>query len=135
MLNYLAPVSLNFGPLSREHPHSPDINYCILTYSTEAHREPHNEVGSLSLAECLVGFDTEIFKFWLQRLNPLGNYPLKHPLKHLFWVYWTYILKLSSETSILESLIRIIVCRRIKTPTCKNTVPPKEPISTWNDVA
>ena len=37
----------------------------------EGHREPRNEVGSLSPAEHLVGFEPGTFQFLLQRLNPL----------------------------------------------------------------
>ena len=41
----------------------------------EGHREPRNEVGSLSPAEHLVGFEPGTFRFLLQRLNPLGYSP------------------------------------------------------------
>ena len=41
----------------------------------EGHREPRNEVGSLSPAERLAGFEPGTFRFWLQRLNPLGRSP------------------------------------------------------------
>ena len=37
----------------------------------EDHRETCNEIGSLSLAECLAGFQPGTFQFWLQRLNRL----------------------------------------------------------------
>ena len=63
----------NFGPLSRGQPHSPDVNHCVLHFRPEGHREPHNEVGSLSPAEHLVGFELETFQFLLQCLNPLGH--------------------------------------------------------------
>ena len=46
-------------------------------FKHEGHREPHNEVGSLSPTECLVGFELGIFQFLLQRLNPLGHSPQK----------------------------------------------------------
>ena len=39
----------------------------------EGHREPCNEVGSLSPAERLAGFEPGTFRFWLQRLNPQGH--------------------------------------------------------------
>ena len=64
----------NFGPLLGEQPHSPDVNHCALLFWPED-REPHNEVGSLSLAERLVGFELETFRFLLQCLNPLGHSP------------------------------------------------------------
>ena len=43
----------------------------------EGHREPRNEVGSLSPAEHLVGFEWGTFRYFLQCLNPLGHSPLK----------------------------------------------------------
>ena len=43
----------------------------------EGHREPRNEVGSLSPAKRLVGFEAGVFWFLLQRLNPLGHSPRK----------------------------------------------------------
>ena len=42
--------------------------------------EPRNEVGSLSPAECLVGFEPGTFWFWLQHLNPLDHRELKYYL-------------------------------------------------------
>ena len=42
----------------------------------EGHREPHNEIGSLSPAERLAGFEPGTFLFLLQHLNPLGHSPL-----------------------------------------------------------
>ena len=42
----------------------------------KVHWEPPNEVGSLTPAEHLVGFDPGTFRFWLQRLNPLDHSPL-----------------------------------------------------------
>ena len=65
----------NFGPLSRGQPHSPDVNHCVLHFQPEGHREPCNEVGSLSPPECLVGIEPGTFQFLLQRLNPLGHSP------------------------------------------------------------
>ena len=41
----------------------------------EGQREPRSEVGSLSLAESLAGFEPGTFR--LQRLNPLGHSPHK----------------------------------------------------------
>ena len=39
----------------------------------EGHREPFNEVGSLSPAECLAGFEPGTFRFLLQCLNPTSD--------------------------------------------------------------
>ena len=50
----------NFRPLSRGHPYSPDVNYCILSISTR--RPSRNEVESLMPVECLVGFEAETFQ-------------------------------------------------------------------------
>ena len=44
----------------------------------ECHREPRNEVGSLSPVELPAGFELGTFQFWFQRLNPLGHFPLKY---------------------------------------------------------
>ena len=41
----------------------------------ESHQEPYSEVGSLSPAKRLVGFEPGTFQFRLQRLNPLGHSP------------------------------------------------------------
>ena len=41
----------------------------------EGHWEPRNEVGSLSPAERLAGFEPGTFRFLFQRLNPLGHSP------------------------------------------------------------
>ena len=39
-----------------------------------------SEVGSLSPAERLVGFETRTLRFLLQRLNPLGHSPLQEKI-------------------------------------------------------
>ena len=46
---------------------------CVLHVRPEGHREPRNEVGSLGLAKCQVGFEPGTFRFWSQCLNPLGH--------------------------------------------------------------
>ena len=51
----------------------PMLITCVLHIWPEDHWEPRSEVGSLSLAECLVGFEPGTFRFWSQRLNPLGH--------------------------------------------------------------
>ena len=45
----------------------------FVQFRLEGHREPSNEVGSLSPAERLVGFEPGIFR--LQFLNLLGHSP------------------------------------------------------------
>ena len=47
----------------------------VLHIQPEGHQEPCNEVGSLSSAERLVGFEPGTFWFWSQCLNPQGHYP------------------------------------------------------------
>ena len=45
----------------------------FLHFLPKSHREPCSEVGSLSPAERLVGFQPGTFRFLPQRLNPLGH--------------------------------------------------------------
>ena len=80
----------NFGPLSRGQPHSPDVNHCVLHFRPEGHREPRSEVGSLSPAERLLGFEPGNFRFLQQRLNPLGHSP-QTPVQTPEWKYKTNI--------------------------------------------
>ena len=54
---------------------------CILHIPPKGHQESHNKVGSLPLAECLVGFELETLGFWSQHLNPLGHSP------KIWWIY------------------------------------------------
>ena len=51
----------------------PMLITCALHILPDGHREPRSEVGSLSPAKCLVGFEPETFRFWSQRLNQLGR--------------------------------------------------------------
>ena len=44
-------------------PYQSDVNHCVCTILTQGHREPRNEVGSLSPAERLVGFEPKTFRF------------------------------------------------------------------------
>ena len=53
----------------------PMLITCVLHIWPEGHREPRNEVGSLSPAEHIVGFEPGTFRFWSQCLNPLGHFP------------------------------------------------------------
>ena len=62
--------------LGRGQPHPLDVNHCVLYFRPEGHEEPRSDVGSLSPAERLVGFEPGTFRFSLQRLNPLGHSPL-----------------------------------------------------------
>ena len=48
----------------------------FLQIRPEGHQEPRNEVQSWSPADRLVGFEPKTFRFWLQRLNPLGHFPV-----------------------------------------------------------
>ena len=65
----------------------------FLHFRPEGHREPHNEVGSLSPAKHLVGFELRTFRFLLQQLNPLGHSPLSRPfflvLKACVCYFWS----------------------------------------------
>ena len=65
-----------FGSLSRRQPHSLDANHCVLHFWPKGHQESRNVVGSLSLAECLEGFEPGNLQFLL-RLKPLGHSPQK----------------------------------------------------------
>ena len=53
-------------------------------------REPRNEVGSLSPAKCLAGFELGTFRFLLQCLNPLGHSPrtIDKPRKWRDYTRW-----------------------------------------------
>ena len=48
-----------FWPLSMGKPHSLDVNHCVLHIQSEGHREPHNMVRSISMAERLVVLNWE----------------------------------------------------------------------------
>ena len=47
---------VNFGPLLRGQPHSPNVNHYTLS-NLQGHQELRKGVGFLSLAEHLVGFE------------------------------------------------------------------------------
>ena len=55
----------------------------FLQVRPEGHREPRNEVGSLSPAEGLAGFEPVTFRFWLQHLNPPDHSPQRIAKKFL----------------------------------------------------
>ena len=74
---YLAaprPILGHFWEDSLTHPM---LMNAFFHFRPEVHREPRNEVGSLSPAERLVGFEAGAFQFLLQCLNPLGHFPRK----------------------------------------------------------
>ena len=62
---------VNFGLRSREQSHSPNGNHSTIQFESKGHQEPHNEVWSLSLIECIVRFESGILT--LNPLNPLGT--------------------------------------------------------------
>ena len=76
---FLASIWLHHGQLMaiiEEAASLTDVNHLCFTYLTQRSRgDPHNEVGSLSPAEHLVGFEPGTFQFWSQHLNPLGHSP------------------------------------------------------------
>ena len=51
----------NFGPFSRGQPYKLDVNHCFYLFQPEVYQEPHNEVGSLSPAKYVVGFEPGTF--------------------------------------------------------------------------
>ena len=54
----------------------------FLEFWHEGHWEPCNEVGTLSLIKCLVGFLLRTFWFYLQCLNLLD-----HPYWYVIWIF------------------------------------------------
>ena len=50
-------------------------------FRPEGPKEPRNEVRSLSRVERLVVFEPGTFRFWFQRLNTLGHFPLRESVK------------------------------------------------------
>ena len=63
---------VNFGPLSREQVHSPDVNNCVLSVWLKRQREPRDWVGSVSPAVRLMGFKP-VTSIHSQRFNSLGQ--------------------------------------------------------------
>ena len=60
---YYISVICNLAPLFSGQPHQPDVNHSIYFFLTQRSPELHNEVGSQSPAEHLVGFEPGIFQF------------------------------------------------------------------------
>ena len=54
----------------------------FLQIRPKGHREPCNQVGSLSLVEFLMDFEQRIFRFYLQRFSPLDHSPQIRSLSH-----------------------------------------------------
>ena len=60
----------NLRQLSREQPHSPDVKLSVtISFRSKGHRQPRNEVGYLSPAEHLVGFELGTLQFNLNALT------------------------------------------------------------------
>ena len=98
----------NFGPLSRGQPQPPNVNHCVLHFRLEDHQEPRNEVGSLSLTECLVGFQPGTLRFLLQCLNPLG-----HIANLLLWELWECLtIPIKIILSICSKLSCLSACKK-----------------------
>ena len=60
----------NVGPLKRDQPHSHDVYLSVtISFRPEGHREPRNEVETLSQAKHLVGFEPGTLRFNLNALT------------------------------------------------------------------
>ena len=73
----------------------------------KGHQEPRNEVGSLSPAERLVGFELGTFQFLLQHLNPLGHSPHFKCCLVLFNKWGKFIIFLVPKTAV--SLLVVLI--------------------------
>ena len=82
--------------------HSSKVNHCVLHFRPESRREPRNEVGSLSPAECLVQFEPRTFRFLLLGLNLLGHSLQQFPLE---FPYIQYLLDSIYEKSTICNLV------------------------------
>ena len=58
------PSPAYFGPLSRRHPYSPNVNHCVSTISPQRSLRGQNKIGSLSLVEHLVELELGTFQFF-----------------------------------------------------------------------
>ena len=74
---YLAVPRPTFGHSQGDSLTNPVLITAFVPIWPEGHREPRNEVGSLSPAERLAGFEPGTFRFLLQRLNPLSIFKSK----------------------------------------------------------
>ena len=72
---YLAVPRPTLGHYREDSLTHPMLITAFLHFRPEGHLEPRSEVGSLSPAERLVGFEPGALRFSLQRLNPIGHSP------------------------------------------------------------
>ena len=73
----------NFGLLSRGQDHSPNVNYCVLsTFNMKAIRNHENEVGSLSPAKHLVGFEPGTLQFFHKTLTEKATLPYLESIQY-----------------------------------------------------
>ena len=72
---YLAVLWPTLGHSQGDSLANPMLITAFVQVQPEGHQEPRNKVGSLSPAECLVGFEQGTFQFWLRHLNPLAHSP------------------------------------------------------------
>ena len=71
---FISPVfcspTIYFGPLSRGHPHSPNVNHCVSTISPQRLLRGQKKIGFLGPVECLVEILNVLGTFWfLYRLT------------------------------------------------------------------
>ena len=94
---------INFGLLLRGNLHLMLITV-VLHIWPEGHKEPCNEVGSLNLVKCLVGFKLGTFWFCLQYLNALG-YSRSFFLSYfqMFLMKTMVTLKIAQKTDVVFS--------------------------------
>ena len=52
-----------------------DVNHCVLYFQPEDHRDPRNEVGSISPAKHIVGIEQGTFRLLPKHINPPGYSP------------------------------------------------------------
>ena len=90
------------------------LTWCLITafvqFRHEGHWDSHNEVGSLRLAERLVGFEPETLWFEIQCLNPIGHSPhinLNGPLKSTNCKTMKFYCIFSTQLSCVGSLMVI----------------------------
>ena len=80
---YLAAPQPTLGLLSRGQDHSPNVNYCVLsTFNMKAIRNHENEVGSLSPAKHLVGFEPGTLQFFHKTLTQKATLPNLEPIQY-----------------------------------------------------
>ena len=88
----------------------PILITAFVQFRHEGHWDSHNEVGSLRLAERLVGFEPETLWFEIQCLNPIGHSPhinLNGPLKSTNCKTMKFYCIFSTQLSCVGSLMVI----------------------------